>query len=167
MSETKTNTVFSTQVTNRFLSFSLGNEEYALSLLKIKEVVDIPEFAPIPFSPPHFLGIMNLRGQIISVIDLRRKFHMEPTPYSDQTAVIIIHVGSNFLGMLVDSVNRVLNLTDSDINPAPDFMESGRGAVVIGVARFDQKMILLLDVEKTLDVEDLTAIRNSGESNAA
>jgi purine-binding chemotaxis protein CheW len=152
---------------NRYLVFSLGTEEYAIPLLSIKEVIAVPETTPVPFTPVHFKGIINLRGQIISIVDLRSKFKMGSIEKTEETAVIIVQLESVCLGMIVDSVNRVLNLSHEDISSPPDLFETGLGASVTGVARKDSKLILLLDIAKTLNVEDLLAIKTSGDQNVA
>jgi len=167
MKVSRTNLGVTSDVKNRYLSFSLGDEEYAVPLLKIKEVIAVPEITPVPFTPKHFLGIMNLRGQIISIMDLRTKFQMTTADLTEETAVIIVELDSLFLGMIVDSVDRVLNLTEADMSPPPEFFDKGKGATVTGVARKDEKLILLLDVSKTLDVDDLVAVKKGGEQNAA
>lgn len=99
---------------NRYLNFSLGEEEFAIPLLSVKEVIAVPETTPIPHTPPHFLGIMNLRGQVISVIDLRKKFSIN-TKNTEETSVIILDLKNHFLGVVVDSVTSVLAIKNSDI----------------------------------------------------
>jgi purine-binding chemotaxis protein CheW len=133
---------------NRFLSFSLGDEEYAVHLLKVKEVIAVPETTPIPFSAPYFLGIMNLRGQVTSVIDMRTKFGMKKVPYGEEHAVLIIDLNHVFMGV-------------ADISEPPKLIESGSGPYITGVARRESKLILLIDIAKALNVEDLTIITDA------
>jgi purine-binding chemotaxis protein CheW len=152
---------------NRYLSFLLGEEEYAVPLLKIKEVIAVPEVTPVPFTPAHFLGITNLRGQIISILDLRIKLKMKETAKSEETAVIIVEFDNLYLGMVVNFVNRVLNLSENEISPPPELFETGSGAAIVGIARIDSKLILLLDIAKTLDVEDLAAMQKHRGQNVA
>src|SRR4051812_41249332 len=100
---------------NRFLSFSLGNEEYGVPLLAVKEVIAMPEITPIPYTPSYFLGIMNLRGQVISVMDLRQKLGVKPSQ-SSETAVIICDLNSLSIGVVVDSINSVLNPVEAELS---------------------------------------------------
>ncbi len=144
----------------RFLAFSLGEEEYAVPLLSVKEVIAMPEITAIPYTPPHFLGIMNLRGQVISVIDLRLKFNMKATS-NQETAVIICDLSPLCLGIVVDSVNQVLSLTEEDIQPRPEVESNKKTDYIMGVTRHDKNLILLLDIVRTLNVEDHLAAKNA------
>lgn len=142
----------------RFLIFSLHNEQYAVPLLKVKEVIALTETTPVPYSPSHFKGIMNLRGQVISVIDLRTKLKMPKGEASPETAIIILDLSSLSLGIIVDSVESVLALNKDEVQPPPDVGTSD-ARYITGVARKDKKLILLLDIEKTLSVEDLKTMK--------
>ncbi len=138
----------------RYLSFSLGEEDYAIPLLSVKEVIAVPEITPIPFSPSHFLGIMNLRGQVISVIDLRAKLQIK-SQKSSETAIIICDLSPLCLGVVVDSINSVLAPTQEELSNRPDMQSQRNTDYITHVCRRDKKLILFLDVAKTLGVEDL------------
>jgi len=143
---------------SRFLIFSLHGEQYAVPLLKVKEVIALTETTPVPYSPQYFKGIMNLRGQVISVIDLRMKMKMPKAEASPETAIIILDLSPLSLGVIVDSVESVLAVEKQEIQPPPDV--GGKDAMYIsGVTRKDSKLILLLDIEKTLSVEDLRTMK--------
>lgn len=150
----------------RFLSFYLGKEEYGIPLLTVREVIAMPEITPIPFTPSHFLGIMNLRGQVISVIDLRTKFNIKPNQTSE-TAVIICDLGSISLGVVIDSVNAVLAPSADEISSKPEIQSSKSSDYITGVYRKGDKLILFLDLAKTLDVKDVSAIKQATEGRAA
>ncbi|OQW47966.1 MAG: hypothetical protein A4S09_14305 [Proteobacteria bacterium SG_bin7] len=137
----------------RFLSFSLGTEEYAIPLLTVKEVIAMPEITPLPHTPSHFLGIMNLRGQVISIVDLRIKLAIKPSN-SVETAVIICDLGTLNLGVVVDSVNSVLSPKDNELSGKPAIQSTKNMDYVTGVYRKDKKLILFLDVATSLDVKD-------------
>lgn len=144
-------------INERFLCFSLGAEEYGMPLLKVKEVIAMPEITPIPFTPTHFLGIMNLRGQVISIIDLRTKFNIKPKT-NEETSVIICDIGgASGLGVVVDSVNSVIAPKNSELSAKPE-IDSKKSDVITGVYRKDKKLILLLDVNKALSTEDQAAM---------
>lgn len=146
--------------TSRFLIFSLNGEEYAVPLLKVKEVIALTDITPVPYSPPHFKGIMNLRGQVISVVDLRLKLKMSKAESSSETAIIIVDLGFLSLGVIVDSVESVLAVGHSDIQPPPE-VGGANTNYIKGVTRKDKKLILLLDIESVLSVEDLKVARSS------
>ena len=144
---------------SRFLTFSLNSEQYAVPLLNVKEVIALTETTPVPYSPAHFKGIMNLRGQVISVIDLRMKLKMPKGEVGAETAIIILDLSPLSLGVIVDSVESVLAVVKDEIQPPPDV--GGKDTSYIkGVARKDKALILILDIEKTLSVEDLKAMKS-------
>lgn len=141
---------------SRYLCFNLGKEEFAIPLLSIKEVIGLPETTPIPQAPSHFLGIMNLRGQVISVMDLRQKLGIKTTN-TDETSVIILDLGNYNLGVVVDCVNSVQMLTAQDITEKPVVENSKTYEHITGVFRKNERLILLLDISKALSVEDKSA----------
>ncbi len=154
-------------LTNRYLSFSLNSEHYALPLLAVREVVAMPEVTAVPFTPPHFLGIMNLRGQVISIIDLRLKFNMKKPETNTETSVIICDLAPLCIGAVVDSVNSVLVLSSADIGGRPDIQSNRNSDYITGVCKRDDKLILLLDIAKALSVEDHMAMSKAGGTPTA
>lgn len=141
----------------RYICFSIGKEEFGIPLLAIKEVIAIPEVTPIPFSPPYFLGIMNLRGQVISVLDLRLKLGIKPVAGSE-TAVIICDLSPIVLGVVVDSINSVISPKQSEISEKPEIGTGKNSEYITGVYRRDKELILLLDIAKSLNLDDLKAV---------
>lgn len=164
MSDTRTQSFHSEsgEEGKRYLSFTLGTEDYAIPLLAVKEVIAVPEITPIPFTPPHFLGIMNLRGQVISVIDLRTKLGIQPKAAAE-TAIIICDLDSLSLGVVVDSINSVLCPGESEISGKPDIQSNRNTDYITNVFRKDKKLVLLLDVAKALSVEDLQAASKNSQ----
>ncbi len=146
--------------TQRFLSFFLASEQYAIPLLSVKEVIAMPEVTPIPNSPSHFLGIMNLRGQVISVIDLRSKFGIKGDT-TQETAVVICDLGTVSLGVVVSKVDSVLSLTPKDIHPKPDTPKSKNADSIFGVAKKGDQLILLIEIDKALEISDYTTQKPS------
>lgn len=146
--------------TERYLEFSLDSEVYAIPLLTVKEVIAYPEITSIPHTPVHFLGITNLRGQVISVVDLRKKLGLQ-AKIGAETVVIICDVGSLSLGVVVNSANSVLQLGPEQIQPKPEIQSSKSSDYLLGVAQKDQKMVLLLDIAKALDVNDRLAMNQA------
>lgn len=153
--------------TKRFLAFSLGPEEFAVPLLCVREVIAAPECTPVPYTPSYFLGVMNLRGQVVSILDLRLKFGMKNVKTAEETAVVILDLNDTFLGVVVDSVNTVMNLLESDIHPAPKLDGNHTVEYVLGVARAQEKLTLLLDIAKTLNVEDIAVINREVRKKVA
>lgn len=142
----------------RFLVFTLCDEEFAIPLLKVKEVIAPTAFTPVPHMPAYCRGIMNLRGLIISVIDLRMKLKMKKADKSNDEAIIIIDFESQSFGMIVDSVKSVLSVASSEIKPAPNVDSSPAGDNIVGVTKSGDKLVLILDIEKTLGVSELKTV---------
>ncbi|NUM87840.1 MAG: purine-binding chemotaxis protein CheW [Bdellovibrionales bacterium] len=149
----------------RFLSFSLGQEEYAMPLLKVREVIAMPEVTPIPQTPSFFLGIMNLRGQVISILDLRTKLGIKPANGSE-TAVIICELSPVCLGVVVDSVNAVLSPKAGEISGKPDAQMNKNTDYITGVYRREKSLVLFLDIAKTLDVKQMEMVQNAAKAAA-
>lgn len=150
---------------SKYLCFNLGVEEFAIPLLAVREVLGVPEVTPIPQSPTHFLGVMNLRGQVISVMDLRLKLSIKSTP-SDETAVIILDLGSYSLGVVVDRVNSVIEIGSDVATEKPSLETSKANEYVTGIYRKNDHLILLLDISKALSVDE-KKIANKAAQKAA
>lgn len=149
---------------NRFIEFSLGAEDYAIPLLMVREVISVPETTPIPKSPSHFLGIMNLRGQVISVVDLRKKLKVDSKKDKEE-AVIIVDIGSMNIGVVVDSINKVLAFAPSDVCDMPEVESQVNTQYIFGVYKKESSLTVLLDIAKVLDLKDLEVL--SGNKKAA
>src|ERR1035437_6072123 len=142
---------------DRFITFSLGKEEYAIPLLSVKELLAVSEITPLPFTPSYFLGLMNLRGQVISIIDIRQKLGAKLQTASAENAIIICDLKTGQLGILVDSVNDVITPALNAVSEAPD-LHGKNTDCMSAVFRHQEKLILLLDLEKTLSVEHRNTI---------
>jgi purine-binding chemotaxis protein CheW len=152
---------------SRYLVFQLEKEDYAVPLLKVKEVIAVNDITPLPETPPHFKGIMNLRGKIISVIDLRVKFKKQAKDVAQETSIIILDVDPLSLGIIVDSIDSVLAVEPEEVQTRPDVDPKGRAEYLAGIVRKDKRLILLLDIDKTLSVTDLVAIKAAQTSKTA
>ncbi len=152
---------------HRFLAFALCNESYAVPLLKVREVIALGEITTVPYTASHFKGIMNLRGQVISVMDLRVKFKMQRADTTAETAIVILDLSPLCIGVIVDSVDAVLALSSEDIIPPPDLESTISSDYLTGVARVDKKLVLILDIEKTLSVDDLVTLKNQAAKRHA
>lgn len=151
------------EASNRYLAFSLCEEQYAIPLLEVKEVIAMTEATPIPYAPPYFKGIINLRGQVISVIDLRSKLKLTKSDPKSETSIIILDLAPLCLGVIVDSINSVLALSPEEMSPAPDMESSHPEQYLTGVARKDNRLTLLLDIRSTLSVEDLKSLKSQNQ----
>ena len=141
---------------SQYLTFTLGNEEYGVEILKIQEIKGYSSITPIPNTPPHVKGVMNLRGTIIPVVDLRSKLSMAQADYNQFTVIVVVKVGSKTRGLVVDAVSDVLNIPKGDIQEAPDFGSEVDAAYISGMAKAGDKLIVLLDIDKVLLGDVLT-----------
>lgn len=138
---------------NRYICFNLGAQEYGVPLLSIKEVLGLPEVTPIPQCPNYFLGIMNLRGKVISVMDLRTKIGLK-SQNNNETSVMILDLGDQLLGVVVDKVNAVITINVKDITEAPKMEETKATDYIESVYRHEDHLVLLISISKALSIED-------------
>ncbi len=146
------------QKEGKYLTFALGHEEYGLEILKVREIFGYMNITAVPQTPPHVKGVINLRGQVIPVIDLRSKFGMEEVEVTEQTCIIVVEItqGSrNFqTGIVVDHVSEVLDIAESDIEDAPQFGSSVNTDFILGMGKIGETVKILLDIDKVLGGED-------------
>jgi purine-binding chemotaxis protein CheW len=143
---------------DRYIEFNLGLERFSIPLLMVKEVIPMPEMTNVPNSPNYYVGIMNLRGQIISVIDLRIKMGIKAADSDQETAVIIVEIDGIGIGLIVDSVNKVLKVGNSDIVDVPKISNQINTKFVSGVFKIEDELIVLLDVFNLLDISEIKKI---------
>lgn len=143
----------------RYICFNLGSQEYGVPLLSIKEVLGLPEVTAIPQTPNHFLGIMNLRGNVISVMDLRAKIGLK-SPNTDETSVMIFDLGNYMLGVVVDKINAVIIIEDSEISERPMLEANKSTDYIENVYRNKDHLVLLISISKALSLEDHAALSN-------
>ncbi len=150
----------------RYLAFQIGREQYGIPLLRVREVIEMSEPTPIPKSPPHFKGVIDLRGQIISVLDLRLKLSHQETKNGPKTAIVILDLEPHlFIGVVVDRVNSVLAFHSDELSPAPNSGSAGEKSVT-AIARREGKLTLILDVRAALDMNEIDAIKNAAAAAA-
>jgi purine-binding chemotaxis protein CheW len=140
---------------NQFLTFRLGEEEYGVEILKVQEIKGYSAVTPIPNTPSYFKGVMNLRGTIVPVVDLRAKFALNTTEYNQFTVIIVLTVGSKVMGLVVDAVSDVLNIPRTDIQATPDFGAQVDARFISGMAKTGEKLVVLLDIDRVLGGDEL------------
>ncbi len=144
----------------KYLTFTLGNEDYGVGILKVREIIGMMEITAVPHTPPYVKGVINLRGRVIPVIELRSKFGLESREYDERTCIIVVEVQSATetvqVGMIVDSVSEVLTIPDEDIEPPPAFGTSGLdSANILGMGKVKGQVKILLDVDRVVSREEL------------
>jgi purine-binding chemotaxis protein CheW len=138
---------------SQYLTFTLDQEVYGIDILKVQEIRGYAAVTPVPNTPAHVKGVMNLRGTIIPVVDLRRQFGLAEAEYDRFNVIIVVTVGTKVVGLVVDAVSDVLDLPPDNIQPPPDFGEGGGARALSGLAKAGDKVVLLLDIDRVLGGE--------------
>ena len=146
------------------LVFVLGKEEYGVDILKVQEIRGYDKVTPIPSAPDYLKGVMNLRGAIVPVIDMRVKFRMPDVRYDGFTVVVILRIAGRVIGLVVDAVSDVVAFAESEVKPAPQLGSLVDGSFIAGLATRDDRMVLLLDIEKLLSSGELNLLRQAAET---
>lgn len=148
----------------KYLVFHLGREEFGIRVLKVREIMGVQEITAVPQTPPHVKGVINLRGKVIPVVDLRLKFGLPEVEYTQRTCIIVVQVQtetrSMMMGTVVDGVAEVLNLAASDIEDTPDFGQGVPTPYLLGLAKVKGKVKILLDIEQVLRSQELQGLES-------
>jgi len=144
---------------DKFLTFTLGAEAFGVPILKVQEIIGLMEVTPVPRMPVWVRGVINLRGKVIPVVDLRRKFGMEAVPDTRRTCIVVVQVaatdGAVVIGCVVDLVSEVQNIPANSIEPPPTFGTAIDTAFIVGMGMSGKKVIILLDIDKVLTHQEL------------
>ena len=147
----------------KYLTFSLANEDYGIGILKIKEIIGMMPITKVPRCPEFVKGVINLRGKVIPVLDLRMRFGVDAAEYTERTCIVVVEVdsgsGNIMVGLIVDSVSEVLNIKSDDIEEAPSFGAKVDTDYILGMAKISGGVKILLNIDKTLNVEDIAGFR--------
>ncbi|HXY29421.1 MAG TPA: chemotaxis protein CheW [Gemmatimonadaceae bacterium] len=141
-------------VTGKYLTFYLGDEEYGLQILKVQEIIGLLPITRVPRTPAFVSGVINLRGRVIPIIDLRRKFGMEVMEPGPRSCVIVVQSGGVHMGLLVDRVSDVADIPAADIAPPPPFGASVRTDFLLGIGKSGSRIRLLLDIDQVLSTDE-------------
>ena len=141
-------------VEGKYLTFVLGDEEYGIDITRVKEIIGVMAVMRISGTPPYIKGVINLRGNVIPVIDLRLKFAMPEISHTRETVFIVVEVSGALVGIVVDTVREALNIHGADIEPSPRFGSRLNTDFILGMGKAQGKVKILLDIEKALSAED-------------
>ena len=143
----------------KYLTFTLADEEYGIGILKVKEIMGVMDITDVPRTPHFVKGVINLRGKVIPVMDLRLRFGMEEIEYTDRTCIIVVEImgpsSTVEIGIVVDSVSEVLNIKGDDIEETPAFGGGLNTDYILGMAKMEGGVKILLDIDKVLKVADV------------
>ncbi|MBN2560722.1 MAG: purine-binding chemotaxis protein CheW [Phycisphaerae bacterium] len=149
-------------LSGKYLTFLLDDEEYGLEILKVREIIGIMDITKVPQTPDFVQGVINLRGKVIPVVDLRSKFGLQRTEYNDQTCIIVVDVGM-MMGIIVDTVQEVHDIPAASIEPSPDLGSSTDTSFILGMGKVKDDVKILLDIDKVLTSEELVEIHEAVE----
>ena len=149
----------------KYLTFTLADEEYGIGILKIKEIIGMMPVTTVPQTPDFVKGVINLRGKVIPVMDLRLRFAMEAIDYTERTCIIVVEIegasGTVMIGIVVDSVSEVLNIKAEDVENAPTLGTKLKTDYILGMAKMDGGVKILLDIDQVLDQAELQALEDA------
>ncbi len=151
--------------TGKYLTFFLEKEEYGIGILKVKEIIGMMPITSVPRTPGYVKGVINLRGKVIPVIDLRMKFDMEPIEYSERTCIIVVEIDSEestvLIGIVVDAVSEVLNIKENEIEDTPTFGTRLNTEYILGMAKKEDGVKILLNIDKVLSREEIAILEQT------
>ena len=146
----------------KYLTFTLDKEEYGIGILRVKEIIGMMPITPVPKTPEYIKGVINLRGKVIPVMDLRLRFGMDKIDYNERTCIIVVeidgHTGTVMVGIVVDSVSEVLNIKEEDIEDTPTFGAKLSTDYILGMAKMDGEVKILLEIDRVLKSEEIEKI---------
>ncbi|THB81163.1 MAG: purine-binding chemotaxis protein CheW [Desulfobacteraceae bacterium] len=149
----------------KYLTFTLGEETYGIGILKVKEIIGMMPITPVPKTPEFVKGVINLRGKVIPVIDLRLKFSLDSIPYTERTCIIVVEIesdsGTVLTGIVVDAVSEVLNIRGEEIEPTPTFGSRLNTEYILGMAKIDGGVKILLNIDRILSAEEISGLENT------
>jgi purine-binding chemotaxis protein CheW len=149
----------------KYLSFRLGKEEFAIQVLSVREIMGMQEITSVPQTPPYVKGVINLRGKVIPVVDLRLKFGLPEIEYTQRTCIIVVQIDGAaekmLMGTIVDSVSEVLTLQSADIEDTPDFGDGTSAPYILGMAKIKNKVKILLDINMVLTAQEVQKLETA------
>ena len=142
---------------NMYLTFRLGKEDYGIEIRYVTEIVGMQKITEVPDMPMFVKGVVNLRGQVIPVLDMRIRFHMEPREYDERTCIVVVNIGGAQVGLVVDTVNEVRNIDDSQISPPPKTAGADSARYIQGMGKVGEEVIILLEGQRLLYENEVAA----------
>jgi purine-binding chemotaxis protein CheW len=139
----------------QLVTFGIGEEEFGIDILKVQEIIRTMAITKVPNSPPYVEGVINLRGKVIPVIDLRSRFNMECRSHDSHTRIIVIELHGMIIGFVVDEVSEVLRIQSNTVEPPPPVVAGVESEYIKGVGKLENRLLILLDLEKLIPVEEL------------
>lgn len=158
-------------IDQKLLTFSLGSEGYGISILKVKEIIGMMDITPVPRTPEFIKGVLNLRGKIIPVMDLRAKFGMESQEYNERTCIIVVEIAikgiQKLLGVVVDMVSEVVTVSGEQIEPPPEYGNKVEHNSILGIGKIKDRVVIILDIDEIFICEDVIKMLDNNTKEAS
>jgi len=146
---------------NKFLMCRIGNESYGIDIQHVTDIIELQKITEVPDMPEYVKGVINLRGQVIPVIDMRIRFRLEEREYDDRTVITVVQVKNNSIGFIIDTATEVQDIPEKDIDPPPKFQEDEtKQKYIFGLGKMESEVIILLDIEKLVGEAELETINS-------
>lgn len=142
----------------QLVSFNIGSEEFGVDILKVQEINRMVEITKVPQAPRYVEGVINLRGKVIPIIDLRKRFNLEMKEHDKNTRIVVVDISGNIMGMIVDAVSEVLRLPADTIEPPPELVTGINSEYIKGVAKLEDRLLIFLDLSKVINAEEVATV---------
>ena len=142
----------------QLVSFNIGSEEFGVDILKVQEINRMVEITKVPQAPRYIEGVINLRGKVIPIIDLRKRFNLEMKEPDKNTRIVVVDINGNIMGMIVDAVSEVLRLPSGTIEPPPELVTGINSEYIKGVAKLEDRLLIFLDLSKVVNAEEMASV---------
>ncbi len=154
------------QQAGMYLTFKLADEEYGVEILKVREIIGFMRITAIPQMPSYMKGVLNLRGKVIPIVDLRLKFGLPEAEHTDQTCIIVVDVGAE-IGLIVDTVSEVLDIAADDIDPPPAIAGAGNTSFILGMGKVGEAVKILLNIDRVISGEEVAQLTSVAQHEPA
>lgn len=151
-----------TLLENKLIVFQIDGREYAISVQMVGSIERLIPITRVPSTPSYIKGVINLRGVVTPVIDLKQRFHQKSTEFTNQTRIIIVHLNDLTIGIIVEAANDVVDINKEQIEPPPETIDSKEVVYINGVVRYDKRLLVLLDLEKVLQEQQMLEVKGEG-----
>jgi purine-binding chemotaxis protein CheW len=150
----------------QLVSFRLGSEEYGVNIMQVQEIIRLTEITRVPKAPAFVEGIIDLRGKVLPIVDLRKRFGMEQRQDTDATRIVVVNIDDMTVGLIVDSVSEVLRIPNRSIEPPPPIIAGIESRFLQGIGRVNKRLLILLDLQKVFSQEEVSDLSRVGEACA-
>ncbi len=146
---------------DRYLTFKTASEDYGIEIKYVVEIIGLYKITPIPESPNYVKGVINLRGKVIPVIDIRTRFGLEFKEYDEKTCIIVVNINNLIIGIIVDTINEVVLIPEKNVDSTRSFVNENRSRFITGLGKINDSIVVLLDIMKILSNEELNELNNA------